>query len=457
MGISRVLIANRGEIAVRVIRACRSLNLETVVVVSEADRATLAAQLADRAVCIGPAPATKSYLVIESLIAAAQGTGCDALHPGYGFLAESAALAQACLENGIVFVGPSPDSIQSMGNKLEARETVRRFGVPTVPGSKNAESIKDAAIAASEVGYPILLKAAAGGGGKGIKIVHDQKDLTVAFETAVAEARAAFGDGTVYVERYIPNARHIEVQVLGDGVGDALHLGERDCSLQRRYQKIVEEAPAHGIPQALKEGLWASAATIAKEINYSGAGTVEYIYDQDREEYFFLEMNTRIQVEHPVTETITGTDLVAQQLRIAAGEGLWAHQSEIEFSGHAIECRITAESAADNFRPSPGLIRDWVTPDNDYVRVDSHCFPGYTVPPFYDSLLAKLIVHGSDRHQAIDRMRNALAGFHVSGIDTNIPFLRHLIADTRYHDGAVNTQWIEQYSLNDFIESIRTG
>ena len=454
MTISRVLVANRGEIAVRVVRACQAQGLETVVVVSEADRETLAAKMADRAVCIGPPPSAKSYLIQDALLAAAQGTGCDALHPGYGFLSESAALSQACAENDITFVGPRADNIQRMGNKLEARETVRGFGVPTVPGSKHAATHQDAAAAANEVGYPVLLKAAAGGGGKGIKIVTQESELRSAFETAAAEARAAFGDPTLYVERYISNARHIEVQVLGDRHGNVIHLGERDCSLQRRYQKVIEEAPANGIPLELKQGLWESAATAAREIGYESAGTIEFIYDQDRQDYFFLEMNTRIQVEHPVTEMITGVDLVREQLRIAGGEPLSVKQSDITFDGHAIECRVTAESAAHSFRPSPGLIERWEEPQDAHVRVDTHCYPGYVVPPFYDSLLAKLIVHGGDRDQAIDRTLSALDAFQVTGIDTNIPFLRHVIADPAYRAGEVNTRWIEQHMLPQFTAEV---
>jgi len=359
MAISRVLVANRGEIALRVIKACRALGIESVLAVSDADRESLPARMSDRVVCIGPARATESYLKVEAIIAAALGSGADAVHPGYGFLAERPELAEACAKEKIKFIGPSAESIRQMGNKLLARDLARRYAIPLIPGSEKVGNSKEAALAAKEVGFPILLKAAAGGGGRGIKIVTESGELQGAFETAAAEARAAFGDETLYIERYIPNVRHIEVQVLGDRFGNAIHVGERDCSLQRRHQKVIEEAPAYSISGRLREEIRKAAVTIAKNIEYENAGTVEFILDQDSERFYFLEMNTRIQVEHPVTEAITGIDLVKEQIRIADGHALSLSQSQVTFSGHAIECRITAESAQDGFRPSPGQITRW--------------------------------------------------------------------------------------------------
>lgn len=443
MAIRRVLVANRGEIAVRIIRACHALGLESVAVTSEADRESLPAKLADRTVCIGPARSAESYLKIESLIATALGTGADALHPGYGFLAEKAELAEACQKSGITFVGPRAENIRAMGNKLLARATVSAYGVPLVPGSDNVRDIKDVARLTEDIGFPILLKAAAGGGGKGIKIVTEDGELQTAFDTAAAEARAAFGDPTLYVERYVPNARHIEVQVVGDRMGNVVHFGERDCSLQRRYQKVVEEAPASCISEALREEIRAAGVTIAKAIAYENAGTVEFIVDQDRGEFYFLEMNTRIQVEHPVTEVITGVDLVQEQIRVASGEPLSVSQGDVKFNGHAIECRINAEAPFQGFRPSPGIITEWRPPDGTEVRLDTHCFSGYRVPPFYDSLLAKLVTKGKNRDEAVSVAQKALDDFTVMGVDTTIPFLRLLLRDPDYVQGQVNTRWLE--------------
>ncbi|HEX5606849.1 MAG TPA: acetyl-CoA carboxylase biotin carboxylase subunit [Candidatus Binatia bacterium] len=444
MSVTRVLIANRGEIAVRIIRACDSLGIETVAAVSEADRESMAARLAHRAVCIGPARSTDSYLKVENLIAAAQGTGCDALHPGYGFLSERASLAQACAENRITFVGPSAENIMQMGDKLEARKIARSAGVPLVPGSDHAKNPHQAVQLAESIGYPLLLKASAGGGGRGIKLVSNRDEIEETFRTAAAEARAAFGNDTLYMEKYVGNARHIEVQILGDSHGNVIHLGERDCSLQRRHQKIIEEAPAYAVPPEVRAKICNAAATLARNIAYRSAGTIEFIYDNDSAEFYFLEMNTRIQVEHPVTEMITGIDLVAQQLRIARGEALPFRQADIRFTGHAIECRINAESPQHGFRPCPGHIADWQEPRGPGIRVDTHCFSGYFVPPYYDSLLAKLIVHADTRQDAANRTFHALDHFHVSGIDTLIPFLQIVIDDPEYRAGAVNTRWLEK-------------
>ena len=453
MSVSRVLVANRGEIAVRVIRACQSLGIETVVAVSEADRESMAAKMANRSVCIGPARSIDSYLRVENVIAAAQGTGCDALHPGYGFLSERAALAQACVDNKITFVGPSAGNITMMGDKLEARRVARNAGVPLVPGSDHARNPHEAAQLAKDIGYPLLLKASAGGGGRGIKLVSNEHEIEDTFRMAAAEAGAAFGNDTLYMERYVGNARHIEVQILGDQQGNVIHLGERDCSLQRRHQKIVEEAPAYAVPAEVREQICTAAATLARSIGYRSAGTIEFIYDNDTRSYYFLEMNTRIQVEHPVTEMITGVDLVAQQLRIARGEPLPYKQSDITFNGHAIECRITAESPQHGFRPCPGLISNWQGPTGPGIRLDTHCYSGYFVPPYYDSLLAKLIVHGNNRQESADATNRALAQFHVEGIDTLIPFLKVVIADDDYRAGKVNTRWLEK-KLEEYAASI---
>ncbi len=443
MSLRRVLIANRGEIAVRVIRACRALGIETVVAVSDADRDSLPVRLADRSVCIGPARSTASYLNVGAVVTAAVGSGCDALHPGYGFLAESAALADACAQTGVTFIGPRPGTIREMGDKIRARALAVRAGVPVVPGSADIADCEQAATVARDIGLPILLKAAAGGGGRGMQVVREASQLRGAFETATAEARAAFGNGTLYIERLISNARHIEVQILGDRFGKILHLGERDCTLQRRHQKIVEEGPATFVSEHLRKGIRQAAVNLAVGVGYENAGTVEFIVDQDRDEFFFLEANTRIQVEHPVTEALTGVDLVQQQLRVAAGEPLLLDQAQIRLSGHAIECRINAEAAHDNFRPSPGLISGWRQPEHAYVRVDTHCYRGYFVPPFYDSLLAKLIVVGADRTQAVARMQLALGEFSIEGIETTLPFLQTLLQQPDYMAGMVNTRWVE--------------
>ena len=442
--ITRVLIANRGEIAVRIIRACRALGLETVLAASEADGDSLPARMADRTLCIGPASSAGSYLNVGTIVEAALGSGSDAIHPGYGFLAEQPELSQACIDNGVVFIGPSPDHIRTMGDKLAARQAVAGLGIPVVPGSGLIDEFSKARAMAEDVGYPILLKAAAGGGGKGMKTVYRPDDLETVYREASAEARSAFGDDRLYLESFIPNARHIEVQVLGDRHGNSVHLFERDCSVQRRYQKLIEEAPAPGLSSGLRERLCQAALGISDAIRYENAGTVEFILDQDKGRFYFLEMNTRIQVEHPVTEMITNTDLVQEQVRVAQGDAVGFSQGQVNPKGHAIECRINAEQPWDDFRPSPGRITRWEPPEGPGIRVDSHCYAGYTVPPFYDSLLAKLIVTGDTRMEAIARLQRALAHFHVTGVDTTIPFLSSLVERADFIAGRVNTGWLEK-------------
>jgi acetyl-CoA carboxylase biotin carboxylase subunit len=449
-GISRVLVANRGEIAVRIIRACRELGIESVVTVSEADNESLPAKLADRAVRIGPPAPMQSYLKVETIMAAALGTRSDAIHPGYGFLAEQPQLAEACAAHGLIFVGPKADDIRKMGDKLYARKLAGRVGVSIIPGSELVRDLGEAADAAKRVGFPILLKAAAGGGGKGMKIVAGVEDLGTVFDEASLEALSAFGDDRIYVEHYIPNARHIEVQIIGDRFGNIIHLFERDCSLQRRYQKMVEEAPSPAVSPELREEICEAAVRIGKQIGYENAGTVEFMLDQDHGRFYFLEMNTRIQVEHPVTEMISGIDLVKEQFRVAAGDSLSVSQEEVRLTGHAIECRINAESPYASFAPCPGKISEWKAPEGEGIRVDSHCYSGYFVPPYYDSLLAKLITRGTDRHGAIDLMQDALANFVVSGIDTTIPFHRFIMKNPDYLNGNVSTNWIENRLVKEY-------
>ena len=444
MAIQRVLIANRGEIAVRIIRACQALGIETVQVVSDADRDSLAARLADRTLCIGPAESAKSYLQIETLLMAAEVTGCDAVHPGYGFLSESADFARRCAEEKLTFVGPTPENITRMGNKIEARRVAIAAGVPVLPGSEKVASADEALAKAREIGVPVMLKAAAGGGGRGMKIVHDLAKLAETFQAASAEAKAAFGDGSMYVERYVAKARHVEVQILADSHGTVLHLGERDCSSQRRHQKMVEEAPAPQLSDALRRGLQEAAVALARAIDYVGAGTVEFLVDAEREGFYFLEVNTRIQVEHPVTEMITGIDLVQEQFRVANGERLAFSQEDIRFTGHAIEARVNAESPAQGFRPTPGRITGWTPPEGPGIRVDSHCFEGYRVPIFYDSMIAKLIVHGRDRAEALALMEGALAGFGIGGIETTIPFVQRIVRDEAFARGDVSTTLVDR-------------
>jgi acetyl-CoA carboxylase biotin carboxylase subunit len=442
-----VLVANRGEIAVRIVRACFDEQLESVAAVSEVDRDSLAARLADDAVCIGPAAASQSYLSIGAVIGAALASGCDAIHPGYGFMSERPELAEACDANGLTFVGPPADVIRRGGNKVQARELARSIGIPVGQGSERASSANEAERVATGIGYPVLLKAAAGGGGRGMVRVSDAAEIHASYERAAHEANQAFGDGTLYVERYVSNARHVEVQVLADGQGGVVHLGERDCSCQRRYQKLVEEAPASWLAPGLRAALGDAATGLALALGYASAGTVEFLVDVDREDFFFLEVNTRVQVEHPVTEMITGVDIVREQLRVASGQPLSISQADVRLNGHAIECRINAEQPEAGFLPSPGLLTSWTPPAGAGIRVDSHCHDGYVVGANYDSLLAKLICHAADRHSAIELMDRALAHFGVGGVSTTIGLQRALVRHGDFRANKVNTRWVEEKFL----------
>ena len=439
------MIANRGEIAVRIIRTCRVLGIETVLAASEADKDSAAARLADQAVVIGPPPAS-TYLNISAIIAAAKETGAQALHPGYGFLSEKPELAIACEENGIIFIGPKAGQISKMGNKLEARSLASQCGVPVLQGSGKVDSYDDLRRTADQIGYPIIIKAAAGGGGRGMKTVgaNTGGDLKRIFEEASAEASSAFGDKTLYVEKYIANARHIEVQVLGDKHGNAVHLGERDCSTQRRHQKLIEETCAPNIPDKQRSEIHSAAVTLMRSISYENAGTVEYVYDCDDRRFYFLEMNTRLQVEHPVTEMVTGIDIVKEQINISAGGTLPFTQSEITFSGHSIECRINAEDPFNDFKPAPGVITNWEIPQGPGVRVDTHCRSGYMAPIYYDSLIAKVVTHGSDREQARMRMYYALDEFRADGISTTVPFLMKVLKTPDFVSGNFTTGIVEK-------------
>ncbi|MCL6516196.1 acetyl-CoA carboxylase biotin carboxylase subunit [Alicyclobacillus sp.] len=440
----RVLIANRGEIAVRVIRACKELGMETVAVYSEADREALHVQMADEAYCIGPAPSKQSYLHIPSIMSVATLTGVDAIHPGYGFLSENADFAEVCEACGITFIGPSARAIEAMGDKSMAKETMKRAGVPTVPGSDGLLKDAEEALAlAEQVGYPVVIKATAGGGGKGIRIVRDPESLRQAVTTAQREAETAFGNAGVYLEKYIERMRHVEIQVLADRHGNVIHLGERDCSVQRRLQKLVEESPCPVLSPETRAAMGAAAVAAARAVDYVGAGTVEFIYTPEGQ-FYFMEMNTRIQVEHPVTEWVTGVDLVREQILAAAGEPLSIRQEDVTLTGHAIECRINAEDPERNFLPSPGRITAYLPPGGIGVRVDSAAYPGYVVPPTYDSMIAKLIVWAPTREQAIDRMQRALGEFRIEGVRTTIPFHQRLLRNEKFRAGDVSTRFLEE-------------
>ncbi|WP_225007042.1 acetyl-CoA carboxylase biotin carboxylase subunit [Novosphingobium percolationis] len=447
MALTRVFVANRGEIALRVIRAAQKLGIETVLGVSEADRDSAAARAATRVVVLGPGPAAKSYLDAELVVHAARETGCDGLHPGYGFLSERPILPRLCAANGIAFVGPDADTIEALGDKIQARGMARAANVPLVPGSDQIASAADAVRVAEEIGYPVLLKASAGGGGRGMVIAHNRADVEAGFGKASAEAESAFGDGTLFMERFVPRARHVEVQLMGDGTGKVLHFGERDCSVQRRYQKLIEEAPSAAMPEHLRRQLHASAVALASSVKYKGAATAEFLFDVEREEIYFIEVNARIQVEHPVSEMVSGHDLVGWQLRIAGGETFDIDQSDIAVTGHAIECRINAENWERGFIPSPGTITRWSPPAGDDVRLDTHMSEGATIPPYYDSMIGKLIVTGENRADAIARLERALADFVVEGVPTTIGLHRAIVAHPDFRSNSIHTRWLEQVLL----------
>ena len=443
---NKVLIANRGEIALRVIRACRELGVQTVAVYSEADRESLHVRFADDDVCIGPAPGRLSYLRIPNLIAAAEITGADAIHPGYGFLAENAEFADTCGASNIVFIGPTGEQIRAMGDKASAKRLAQAAGVPTVPGSDGVLADPEEALALAEsIGFPVIIKATAGGGGKGMRIAADRDGFLQLFSLAQNEALSAFGNRDVYVEKYLPQPRHVEIQVIGDRHGRVVHLGERDCSVQRRHQKLIEESPSPALTEELRQRMGQAAVALAAAIEYVGAGTIEFLLDTDGR-FYFMEMNTRIQVEHPVTEMVTGFDIVKEQIRVAAGEPLSLPSEMNGLRGHAIECRVNAEDPYRNFQPSPGLITAYHPPGGPGVRVDTHVYAGYTVPPHYDSLLAKVIVHGRDRAEALARMGQALDSFILEGVTTTIPFLARVIRHPDFVAGTVDTRFLERQS-----------
>ncbi|MBG4767465.1 acetyl-CoA carboxylase biotin carboxylase subunit [Pseudomonas aeruginosa] len=441
--LEKVLIANRGEIALRILRACKELGIKTVAVHSTADRELMHLSLADESVCIGPAPATQSYLQIPAIIAAAEVTGATAIHPGYGFLAENADFAEQIERSGFTFVGPTAEVIRLMGDKVSAKDAMKRAGVPTVPGSDGPlpEDEETALAIAREVGYPVIIKAAGGGGGRGMRVVYDESELIKSAKLTRTEAGAAFGNPMVYLEKFLTNPRHVEVQVLSDGQGNAIHLGDRDCSLQRRHQKVIEEAPAPGIDEKARQEVFARCVQACSEIGYRGAGTFEFLYENGR--FYFIEMNTRVQVEHPVSEMVTGVDIVKEMLRIASGEKLSIRQEDVVIRGHALECRINAEDPK-TFMPSPGKVKHFHAPGGNGVRVDSHLYSGYRVPPNYDSLGGKVITYGADRDEALARMRNALDELIVDGIKTNTELHKDLVRDAAFCKGGVNIHYLEK-------------
>ncbi|WP_394547804.1 acetyl-CoA carboxylase biotin carboxylase subunit [Priestia aryabhattai] len=446
--IKKLLIANRGEIAVRIIRACKELGVESVAVHSQADRESLHVQLADEAYCIGPTSSKDSYLNFTNIMSVAMLTGCDAIHPGYGFLAENADFAELCRECNVTFVGPSPEAINKMGTKDVARETMREAGVPIVPGSTGiVESVEDGMSIANDIGYPVIIKATAGGGGKGIRVAKNEQELIKGITITQQEAATAFGNPGVYIEKFIEDFRHVEIQVLADSHGNTVHLGERDCSIQRRLQKLIEETPSPALDEKTRELMGDAAVKAAQAVNYTGAGTVEFIYDYRENKFYFMEMNTRIQVEHPVTEMVTGVDLIKEQIKVANGETLPFTQEEVTFNGWAIECRINAENPGKNFMPSPGTIQMYLPPGGYGVRVDSAAYPGYAIPPYYDSMVAKLIVHAPTREEAIERMKRALDEFVIDGVATTIPFHQKLLNHEKFVSGEFNTKFLELYDV----------
>ncbi|MFD0828054.1 acetyl-CoA carboxylase biotin carboxylase subunit [Neobacillus sp. M.A.Huq-85] len=439
----KILIANRGEIAVRVIRACKEMGIKTVAVYSEADREALHVSMADEAYCIGPTATQESYLNVTNIMSIALLTNADAIHPGYGFLAENATFAEICLDCNISFIGPDPEAINKMGDKSVARETMKNVGVPTVPGTDGLiKDLEEAVMIAKEIGFPVIVKATAGGGGKGMRVAEDEEELRRAIRQAQKEAETAFGNPGVYLEKYVEEPRHVEIQIIGDMHGNVVYLGERDCSIQRRHQKLVEEAPSPALEQWLREQMGVAAVSAAEAVDYHGAGTVEFLLDKHGN-FYFMEMNTRIQVEHPVTELITGIDLIKEQILVAAGYPLSFNQSDIKINGWAIECRINAENPAKNFMPSPGKVETYLPPGGYGVRVDSAVYPGCVISPFYDSMVAKLIVWGKDREEAIQRMKRALDEFVISGINTTIPFHQTLLEHESFVKGEFNTKFLE--------------
>jgi len=441
--IKKLLIANRGEIALRIHRACHEMGIKTVAVHSTADTDAMHVRLADEAICIGPPPAGESYLNIANIISAAEISGADAIHPGYGFLSENAKFAEIIEAHGIIFVGPKPEHIRTMGDKIEAKRTAGALGLPLVPGSDGAiDDVEEAKKIAEAAGYPVIIKAASGGGGRGMKVVHDPQELETQMQQAGSEAKAAFGDATVYLEKYLGNPRHIEIQIFGDGNGNAIHLGERDCSLQRRHQKVLEEAPSPILTSEERERIGGVCARAMADMGYRGAGTIEFLWEDG--EFYFIEMNTRLQVEHPVTEAITGLDLVREQIRVAEGHGLTLRQEDVHFRGHAIECRINAEDPR-TFAPSPGLVKQYHAPGGMNVRVDSGLYAGYRVPPYYDSMIAKLIVYGTTRAGAIRRLRRALEEYVIEGMKTTIPLHQALIEDPEFLEGHYTIKWLEEW------------
>lgn len=449
MRFSKVLIANRGEIALRIIRTCEEMGIPTVAVHSTIDRHALHVQLADEAVCIGEPTSSKSYLNIPNIISAALTHNATAIHPGYGFLAENAKFAEMCADHDLVFIGPSPTAIRAMGDKSTAKETMKRINVPTVPGSDGLLQDEQEALAiAQKIGYPVMIKATAGGGGRGMRLVHDETELPKLLQAAQGEAEAAFGNGGVYIEKFIECPRHIEFQILADGFGNVIHLGERDCSIQRRHQKLLEESPSPALNPKLREKMGNAAVKVAHAINYTGAGTVEFLLDKHGN-FYFMEMNTRIQVEHPVTEMVTGLDLISEQLKIAQGEKLSLNQKQVVLSGHAIECRINAEDPNHNFRPHPGRINGYLPPGGPGMRMDSHVYTDYEIPPYYDSLIGKLIVWGSDRPTAIRRMKRALRECAITGVPTTIGFHQRILDTPEFLSGEVYTNFVENLMKKD--------
>ncbi len=446
----KILIANRGEIALRILRACKELGIKTVAVHSTADADAMHVRVADERVCIGPPAAKDSSLSVPAILSACEITGADAVHPGYGFLSENARFAEILNDHGLHFIGPKAEHIRIMGDKIEAKRTAKRLGIPVVPGSDGGVTDDgEAAKISDKIGYPVLIKAAAGGGGRGMKVAKSREELSTALSTARSEAKAAFGDDAVYIEKYLGKPRHIEIQVLGDGKGNAVHLGERDCSLQRRHQKVLEESPSPALNVAARNKIGETVAKAMREINYLGVGTVEFLYEDG--EFYFIEMNTRIQVEHPVTEMITGIDLIFEQIRVAAGAPLSITQEDIEFRGHSIECRINAENPV-SFRPSPGKILHYHAPGGLGVRIDSAVYQGYTIPPYYDSLVGKLIVHGKTRTEALMRLKRALDEVVVDGIETTLPLFRALVREADIIDGNYHIHWLEQFLAKGGME-----